>query len=192
MFGTGPAVNGSRKFVVIDLDQRRRVLGYIAVLTDDDGYGFTHIRYFAIRKRERPDLVERRARIGMAIHAAVAHDRSEIIERKNCMHARELAGWARIDGANDGVGVRTADEACVKQIGEVDIVDKAAAAPQQRLVLDTGNALSDQTSLRHQIGAKWFFPTIKTTRRMLFGYRRCRLCEDFLGCRVNFFDQRLD
>lgn len=97
----------------------------------------------------------------MALHATVAHDGSEIIERKNCMHARELAGWARVDGANDGVGVRTADEACVKQTGEINIVDKTAPAPQQRLVLNTGDALSDQTSLRHQTDANGSFQTIK-------------------------------
>ena len=97
----------------------------------------------------------------MALHATVAHDGSEIIERKNCMHARELAGCARIDGANDGVGVWTADEACVKQTRKVNIVDKTAAAPQQRLVLNTGDALSDQTLLRHQTNANGSFQTIE-------------------------------
>ena len=55
------AVGDGRKHIVIDSNQRRGVLGDIAVVGNDDGDRLADIRYFTVGESERPEPLERRA-----------------------------------------------------------------------------------------------------------------------------------
>ena len=84
----------------------------------------------------------------MAQHAPLRHDRREIVEREHRVHARQRAHVTRIDAADQGVRMRAAHERRVQQPGQLDVVDEASAADEQRAVLETGNARSDQAAHR--------------------------------------------
>jgi hypothetical protein len=56
------------------------------------------------------------------------------------MDAGQVACRRRVNGADFGVGVRAAHEACVQRTSEPDVVDEAPAPRQQRRVLEARDA----------------------------------------------------
>ena len=69
---------------------------------------------------------------------------SEIIEREHRVHARQRQRGILRDAADQRVRMRAAHEASVQHAGHRDVVDEAAVPPQQRVVLEPGDARSDQ------------------------------------------------
>ena len=63
--------------------------------------------------------------------------RREIVEREHRVHARQRARVTRIDAADQRVRMRAAHERGVQQPGQLDVVDEASAADEQRAVLET-------------------------------------------------------
>ena len=128
---------------VVDLDQRDRVLGEIAIIGDDDRDGFAHIGNLAVGEREGPDAVERRSGIRMPQHAPFRQHGREIIQREHRTHA-----WCRqrrrlVDRGNQRMRMRAANKGRAAPRHH-DIVYEAPASAQQGLVLDAGNARSNQ------------------------------------------------
>ena len=80
----------------------------------------------------------------MAPHAPLPHRCIEVVERQNGMNTGQGHGGARVNGVNRCVGMGTPDEARMEEIRRVDIIDKASLSSQQRLVLNSRHALSDQ------------------------------------------------
>ncbi len=177
---TGPAAVRHRgQHVVVDLDQRRGVLGEIAAVGDHDGDRLAHVGDFSIRQRERPVAVERRAGIGMPQHPAIGHHRQEIVEREHRVHARQRQRCLRRNATHRGVGVRAAHEGGVPDAREHDVVDIAALADKERAVLDARNARSNQR--RH-------CPTFAIAC-CLFGHRLRGLLDDRLGRGIKLRNQ---
>ena len=125
-----PAIGRCRQHLVIDRDQRRGVLGNIAVGGNDDRDRLADERDFAIRQRKRPAAVEPRSRIRNAHHAALLQHRREVVEREHGDNAGQPARGARIDGADQRVRMRAAHERGRERAGRHDVVDEAGPAAQ--------------------------------------------------------------
>src|SRR5215471_15340790 len=80
----------------------------------------------------------------MPHHAALGEHWREIVERQHRMHVRERERCRLVDAANRSVGVWAAHEGGVEQARHHHIVDVAALAAQERLVLDARDARADQ------------------------------------------------
>jgi hypothetical protein len=70
----------------------------------------------------------------------MTHDAGEVIERQNGVYSGQSGRYLSVDRANGCVCMRAADKAGMQHAGNVNIVDKTAASPQQRRILDAGNA----------------------------------------------------
>ena len=140
------AIRDRRQEIVVDVDQRGGVLGDIAAVGDDDRDRLTNVRHLAVGEREAPHAVERRAGIGMPHHAALGHDRREVVEGEHGVHARQRQRGILHDAADRGMRVRAAHEAGMQHVRHDDIVDEAALATQERRVFDAVDARPDQRS----------------------------------------------
>ena len=138
------AIGRRRQHVIIDRDQCRGVLGDIPVFGQDDGDRFADKRHLAVGQREGPALVEPGAGIRGADHAPPLHDRRELVEREHRGNAGHRAGGAGIDAADQRMRMWAAQEGRMQHAGARDVVDKARAAGQQRMVFKARNARSDQ------------------------------------------------
>ena len=96
----GPAVGRRRQHVIVDGHECGGILGNIASVADHDGDRFADKRHFSIGERERPAVIEPRARIRDLSHAALLQHRSEIVEREDRDNSRQSARGARVDAAD--------------------------------------------------------------------------------------------
>ena len=122
-------IDDGRETLILDVDQRARVLDLIAVRADDAGDSIA----------DETDLVRRQRR---HLHRQQALDRRRDPERRR--RARQiLAGERRndarrpkrggdVDAANPRMGVRTAHEGCVEQARRGQVAD-VAATPEAEL-----------------------------------------------------------
>ena len=140
------AIGDGGQQVVVDVDQGRGVLGNVAAVGDDDGDGLAHIGHLAVGEGEAPHAVERRAGIGMPHHAALGHHRREVVEREHRMHAGQRQRGVLRYAADRGMRMRAAHKAGMQNVRHDDVVDEAALAAQQRRVLDSVDARTDQRS----------------------------------------------
>ena len=134
--GHGPAEVMALEVVDAVTAQRRGVLGDMAGLRDHDGNGFADIARLVVHQDHRPFGVH----VGDALWKSPRHPHLgevllEIGQGVDRVHARhgKRGGW--IDFAHRGVGVGTAHEGGVQQVGQVDIVEKPAPAGQKSRVL---------------------------------------------------------
>jgi len=70
-------------------------------------------------------------------HAALGHDRREIIEREHGVHAWQAERGDFRNTADRRVRVGTAHEARVQDTGHHDVVDETALPAQQRRIFKT-------------------------------------------------------
>ena len=125
-------------------DQRRGVLGDIAVLGDDDGDRLADMADLAVRE-DRPVA-------GLAVVLARhAHGkrggrekRCEIRHREHAVHAGQRPRGGGVDGADAGVRQGAPDEGGVQHAGKADVVGEAAAAREQRRILDAADGLAER------------------------------------------------
>jgi hypothetical protein len=88
-------------------------------------------------------LIELRSRVRNPDHPALPEHRGKIVKRKDGDNAGQLARGACINGADECVGVRTAYESRVEHARRGNVIDKARAAGQQRIVLKAWNTGPD-------------------------------------------------
>ena len=138
------AVGGRRQRLVIDLDQGGGVLGEIAVVRDHERDRLAHVGDLAVGEREGPHPLERRSGVRVPQHAPLRHDRGQIVEREHGMDARRRQGGGFRERADERMGMRAAHERHVQDARQHDVVDETSAPAQQGVVLEPGNARSDQ------------------------------------------------
>ena len=68
----------------------------------------------------------------------------DIVEREHGMDAGQAERRLLVDAADQRVRMRASHERDVQQAGQRDVVNEAALAAQQRLVLKAGDARADQ------------------------------------------------
>jgi hypothetical protein len=130
------AILDRRQDLIVDRDGRHGVLGRIARVGDHHRDCFAHIA----------DLIAGEAvlgahdadgRIGHQVRdAAGAHRFRQVLGGQHGVHARHGERRLPIDGADPGMAVWAAHEAGAERAGKVDVVHEAAAADQQRRVLE--------------------------------------------------------
>ena len=67
------------------------------------------------------------------------------------MHAGQRTGGGRVDAVHQRVRVRAAHERRLQHLGKAQVVDEAAAALQQRVVLDACDGTADELVFRHAV-----------------------------------------
>ncbi len=153
--GRPAAVRHGGKHVVVDRDQRRRVLGKIAVVGQDQRDRLADVRHLPVGEGEGPVAVERRPGIGVAQHPTLGEDRREIVEREHRAHPRQRQRGMGVDPADRGVRVGAAHERRLPGAGVRDVVDETSLAGEQGLILEARNARSDQSTHRRRVSPTW-------------------------------------
>ena len=77
----------------------------------------------------------------------------EVSAREDGMHAGKRQGGGLIDTPDRRVRVRAAHKRGVQQPGQPDVVDEAAFAFQQRLVLEPRHGAADDSHARKRFAA---------------------------------------
>ncbi len=131
----GGAVRHAGKRLVIDLHQRRRILGDVAAVGDDDGDRLAGID--GLGARERMGHVERGDRgTGHEQRQRIAAQRlRQVGEGEHQMHAGEPSCRLGADAADFRVRIGAAHERGVQCSGQAHVVDEAALAGEQRRIL---------------------------------------------------------
>ena len=114
-----------------------------------------HVGDLAVGEREGPVVVERSARVRAAQHAAREQHGGEVVESEHRMHAGQRQRGVLGNAADQRVRVGAAHETGVQRAIHRNVADEAAAAAQQRLVLEARDARSDQRRHPGAIIATW-------------------------------------
>ena len=133
------------KNIVVDIDQRGRVLRDVAVARPRQARsGLADKRDLARAQRKGPQILRacRPARAGAPCGACAERGR-KIVQREHGMHAVERARRRDIDALDQRVRMRAAHEGDVQQIGKPDVVDIAALARQKRGIFEAPEARTD-------------------------------------------------
>jgi len=138
-------IGDHRQGLVLDVDQRHRVLGGVAV---DGG----HRRH---RLPDEPDLVHRQAvlydRLGAEGGQRVRH-LFRVLAGGHGKHAGQRAGPARVDARDARVGMRAPEDGGVEHAGKLHIVGVGGAAGEELRVLEARDVLADPAALRRGHG----------------------------------------
>ena len=130
--------------LVVDLDQLRRVLGLRERLRDDESDRITDVARTTLHEpvmRWRP---HRRAVRTLALERHLHRaERGDVRAREDSEDTGCFQRGARVDGPNARVRVHRADDDRVRLAGEIDVVVKAALAPNEPGVLEALDALPD-------------------------------------------------
>ena len=137
------AVRHRRQRLVVDRDQRGRVLGEIAGVRDDDRHRFADKRHLVLGEDELRDVGRQLRGAELQRDALLRQERREIGQREHRMDAGQLARCRGVDTADRGMRVRAAHKGRLQRVRKLQVVDKAAAALQQRQVLDPFDGFSD-------------------------------------------------
>ena len=129
--------------LVFDVDERRGILGNITRVCDDHRDRLADVGHLAVGECEGPGLVEIEAGIRVPHHAAVDHHLGDVVERQHRVDAGNGQGCFLVDAPDQGVRVRTAQERNMNRVGEMDVVDEASSAAQERLVFEAESAGAD-------------------------------------------------
>ena len=139
-----PHVGDERLDVVVDRDDGGGIFGDVAAVRHHQRHRLADVTDLAVGQCIEPRLVERHAGVRHPHHAAVGHHRRDIVEREHGVDAGQTERRLLVDAADQRVRMRTSHERDVQQAGQRDVVDEAALAAQQRLVLKAGDARADQ------------------------------------------------
>ena len=129
-----------RQDLEIDLHRRGGVLRQVAVGRDHDRDGLADITDLVARQRE---LRARRPDRGIGHqhrNLAGRHARGQIVRREYRVHAGHGARRGSVDGADPGMGVRCAHEACVQRAGYQDVIDETTAPGEQCRIFEARDA----------------------------------------------------
>ena len=143
-----PAVGYRRQRVEIDVDQRRRILGDVAGVGDDDRDRFADMDGL-VGRQHLAVVVLLVVRAGQADHQPVGGEmRPEVFVGIDRVHAGQRERRRGIDAPDRCMGMRAAHERRLQQAGHVNVVDEAAAAGEQCMVLQPRDAGTDQAVAR--------------------------------------------
>ena len=137
----GLQIRHHRQRLVLDLDERLRVLGDVAAVGDDEGHHLSDVADFVdgegpLRAAVGQGRVRDQQRRGLVQLA-------EIGGREHEMDAGHAAGGRRVDPGDPRVGVRAPERGRVKGAGGIHVVDEAAEALQEPRVLVARDARAD-------------------------------------------------
>ena len=130
-------IGHDRQRLVLDLDQRRRVLGDRLGLGDDGDHRVT----------VEDDAVERQRR-SVAI-GGVRRRQRQILAGEDADHARHGPSSARLDAHEARVGVGTDDEACVHHARQLHVAGEAGDAGDLAGAIDARHGATDGGVLVH-------------------------------------------
>ena len=133
------AGNG-RKRLVVDFDGRGTVGRRVPILGDDHGDWLSDHPHLAAGEHRALDLLPLAGRVRGARDSPLD---PKGLGGKNCRHARKLQRAFRVDGADLGVRMGTADETEVVHAGKHDVVDEAPLAGDELGVLLAERAGAD-------------------------------------------------
>ncbi len=122
-----PGVDERGQRLVLDVDQRQRVPGGVAVLGDDERHLLTLVADL-VGGEDRGHVVRERGHPGEA-------SLGEHVPGDHRTHLRVRLGRARVHRQDPRVRVRAAQHRAVQHAGQRDVVDEAAAAPDEPGVL---------------------------------------------------------
>ena len=126
------AVGDRRQRFVFDFDKLRGVFGDVAVVGDHAGHRLAGEAHFVLRQHViQARLFDRRMRHQQRQRVPLQHF-GQVGEGDYRMHAGYGERSAFVDIAEPGVRVGAAHEGRVQHAGDLDVVDEAAFAAQQR------------------------------------------------------------
>ena len=150
----GREVGHHRQRLVLHLDERKRVLGDVAAVGDDEGHDLADVAHFV--DGERP--------LGAAVRQGRVRDQerrrliqlAELGRRQYQVHAGHAARGGSIDPRDPRVGVRAPERCGVHDAGRIHVVDEAAEPLQEPWVLVARDARPD-AARRHRLrtGVAW-------------------------------------
>ena len=138
----GAAIARRRQRFVIDHHECGRILGDIAVVGDDDGDGLADMTDLILRQHIRHDVL-RHMRVRHAVHAHIVEALGQVGQGIDRMHAGYGLGHAFVDAVDLRVRLVAAHERRMQHVGQVEIVDEAAFAGQQRRIFQPLDGLAD-------------------------------------------------
>ena len=149
----GAAVGGRGQRLVVDVDERRRILGDISIVRHHDGERLPDMHRLVARERRAVEvLLVARAR--QPDHHVLGREmRQEVRADEDRMHAGQRSRGCFVDAPDRGMRMRAAHEGGVQHAGEPDIVDEAAFALQQWLVFEPGHRAADDPHARRRFAA---------------------------------------
>ncbi len=146
-----PAIGDGGQHLIVDINQSGRVLGDGARPRDDDGDRFPDKYDLVLGQDERRDIGWQLIGAKLQRQPLRGQQRRQIGISEHRMHARQPPRRFGIDAANAGMGMRAAYEGRLQQAGDFEIVDKAAAAAEQRPVFDPQHPVSDRVGISHAV-----------------------------------------
>lgn len=154
-FGQGVfGIDQHRQRGVPHLDEFQRVLGQVAVLGEDDGDGLADVEDLLPGEQGHGGHPDQRVQeFGEARRGAqffLVEQRGQVRHVVAGPHGDDAGcgqGRGHIDRFDTGVGVRAAQEGGLDGAGKGDVVDVAAVAAQQPVVLDAWDGPSDPVAV---------------------------------------------
>ncbi len=132
-----------RQRLVVHRHPRHRILGEVAVVGDNDRHRLADVHGFAAGQRRTVALLPVAGTGQPDDEALVGKPGTQIVQRQYRPHAGQRESGAPVDAAYCCVGMRAAHERRVQHAGQADVVHVAALPPQEREVLQPGDALAD-------------------------------------------------
>ena len=139
-------VDDGRQLLVVDLEQRERVLGDVAAVRNDDGDGVSDEAHLLLRER----ALEERDELRQRVHAH--RDRADVTHvrgQEHRLHAWQRASGLRADREDARVGMRAAHDRRVQRARRLDIGHVSAAAAQEPRILLAPHRRADEVAAAH-------------------------------------------
>ena len=145
------AVGRSRQLLDVQRDQRQRILGDVAAVRDHHRDRLADVSDLLARQDERRDVRRKHRARKLQRQPVGGETRPQVRERVDRVHAGQRPRRAGVDGADQAVRGRAAQERGFKQAVRAEVVDEAAGAAQQRPVFDARHALADVRAALHSV-----------------------------------------
>ena len=146
-----PTVGYGRQWFVVDRDQGGRVLGEVARGRDHDRHRLADEGNLVLGKNERSNIGRQLRRAKLQRKPFLCEQWRKIREREHGVHAGASARSARVDGADRGMGVRTAHECRLQHVGKTQIGDETPAAGEQGTVFKPLDGVADVLRFLHAL-----------------------------------------
>ena len=141
------AIRSRRQRLPIHLDQLGCILRDIAIFSHDHGNRLSNMNRLVPDERWPVQVLLVVLARQAHHHELVAQMRQQVISDQHRVHPLQSERGILANAANQSVSVRAAHECGLQHARHVQIVDKAALSPQQRLVLQPRHRAADETHL---------------------------------------------
>ncbi|CFE03603.1 Uncharacterised protein [Bordetella pertussis] len=142
------AIHHRAQHFIFDRHPRRRVLGDVAAVGHHHRDGLADERHLALGQHERRRVIGQRRQREPQRHAPGRQLAEQVARPIDRGHARHRAGGRQVDRDKARMGMRATHEAGMQHALDLDIVQEARLAAQQRIVLDTGRAAAQSGACR--------------------------------------------